>query len=95
MLIIAGHVTIDPTQRDTYIAAHHDLIRRARHAPGCLDGAITPDPNDPTRIYVYERWETRDQLTTWRDTCDAPHTGIPIDATHVREYTIAAERPVF
>ncbi|ONI79774.1 antibiotic biosynthesis monooxygenase [Actinosynnema sp. ALI-1.44] len=95
MLIITGYVTIDPTRRDTQITAHHDLIRRARHAPGCLDAAITPDPTDPTRIYIHERWETREHLTTWRDTCDAPTTGIPINAEHVREYTVTHERPVF
>ena len=55
MWIIAGHVKVDDDKRDMYVAAHRDLIRRARQAPGCLDVAITADPVDPGRINNFER----------------------------------------
>ena len=41
MLIIAGHLTVDPDRRDEYVAAFADLVRRARQAPGCLDIEVT------------------------------------------------------
>jgi quinol monooxygenase YgiN len=36
MVIIAGHLEVDAAERDQYVAAHGDLVRRARQAPGCL-----------------------------------------------------------
>lgn len=50
MLIIAGHVTVDPDRRDEYLAAFVDLVRRARQAPGCLDVAVTADALDAGRV---------------------------------------------
>ena len=47
MAMIAGHATVDAADRDPYVTAHQDLVRRARQAPGSLDVAITADPLDP------------------------------------------------
>jgi hypothetical protein len=30
MVIIAGHLEVDAAERDQYVAAHDDLVRRAR-----------------------------------------------------------------
>jgi len=59
MLIIAGHVEVDPDDRDEAVALMRDLVTRARYAPGCLDFVITADSVDPTRINTFERWESR------------------------------------
>ena len=95
MLIIAGYVTVDATERDGFVAAHHDLLGRARQAPGCLDVAITADPLDPVRANVYERWESEDHLTAWRRIASAPDTGGSILGGHVMRYDVAGERPPF
>ena len=58
MLIIAGHIEVDPDDRDEAVAVMRDLVTRARDAPGCLDLAITADSVDPTRINNFERWES-------------------------------------
>jgi quinol monooxygenase YgiN len=50
MLIIAGHYFVDAAQRDAYVEAFHDLVQRARAAPGWLDVAITADAVDPGRV---------------------------------------------
>ena len=34
MWIISRHVKVDAAERDAWVAAHRDLIRRARQAPG-------------------------------------------------------------
>jgi quinol monooxygenase YgiN len=62
MLIIAGHLEVDADRRDDYVAAHRDLLRRGRQAPGCLDLAISADPLSATRVNNFERWETREHL---------------------------------
>ena len=54
MWIIAGYITVDEDERDRYVAAHRDLVVRAREAPGCLDVAITADPVDPRRVNNFE-----------------------------------------
>ena len=56
MLIIAGHLVVDPTERDAYVAECVTVVAAARRAPGCLDFSITADSVDPARIRVFERW---------------------------------------
>ncbi|RSM71603.1 antibiotic biosynthesis monooxygenase [Kibdelosporangium aridum] len=95
MLIIAGYVTVDPAERDTFVEAHHDLLRRARQAPGCLDVAISADPVDPARVNNFERWKSREQLDAWRAVANAPNTGITMTHVAVSMYTATDERPPF
>ncbi|GLY64046.1 putative quinol monooxygenase [Amycolatopsis taiwanensis] len=95
MLIIAGYLEVDPKARDTFVAAHQDLLRRGRDAPGCLDLAISADPLDPARVNNFERWESKAHLDAWRKVAAAPDTGIAIRAGHVMEYDVTGERSPF
>ncbi|KAA5833681.1 antibiotic biosynthesis monooxygenase family protein [Saccharopolyspora hirsuta] len=95
MLIIAGHVQVDPAQRDAFVAAHRDLVDRARRAPGCLDLAITADPLDPARVNNFERWESEEALAAWRAVADAPDTGIAITGDHVLKFSVTDVRSPF
>jgi quinol monooxygenase YgiN len=47
MVIVAGHVTVDPEQRESYLAGCTSVGEKARQAEGCLDFAITGDLLDP------------------------------------------------
>ena len=78
MLIIAGYLEVAPDRRDEFVAAHHDLLRRGRAAPGCLDLAISADAIDPARVNNFELWESREHLDAWRKVAGAPRTGIAI-----------------
>ena len=95
MWIIAGHVTVDAAERDTYVAAHRDLVERARKAPGCLDVAITADLVDPGRVNNYERWESWDAIEAWRGRAHAPDTGIEMRDVDVTAFEVATTRPPF
>jgi quinol monooxygenase YgiN len=95
MLIIAGHIEVDPSRRDDVVAVLQDLVRRARRAPGCLDVAITADPVDPARVNNFERWESPDHLERWRAVADAPDIGVTIRRDHVRLYDVTGERSPF
>ena len=66
MVIVAGHITVEPQQRESYLAGCVSVVERARGAAGCLDFAITADPIDPGRVNVFERWESQDALETFR-----------------------------
>lgn len=76
------------------VAAHQDLVRRARQADGCLDVAVSADTLDPRRINDYERWDSWDALEAWRAVAN-PDTGIQIDATKVKAYEVSTERDPF
>src|SRR4051794_16979415 len=49
MVILAGHVTVDPEQREPYLAGSMSVVKKARQADACLDSAITADLLDPGR----------------------------------------------
>jgi quinol monooxygenase YgiN len=95
MLIIAGHYTVDAADRDRYVTAHLNLVRRARQAPGCLDLAISADPLDPARVNVFERWESREHLDAWRAVARAPRSKINLGSVDVMMYVISDVRPPF
>ena len=81
MAMIAGHATVDAADRDRYVTAHQDLVRRARQAPGSLDVAITADPLDPERVHIFERLESREHLDAWRAVAKAPTSKIKLEST--------------
>jgi quinol monooxygenase YgiN len=66
MVIVAGHVTVDPEQREPYLAGSMSVVEKARQADGCLDFAITADLLDPGRVNLFERWESQEAVKTFR-----------------------------
>lgn len=95
MLIIAGHLFLSPSDRDQFVDGHLDLIERARHAPGCLDLAISADPVDVTRVNNYELWEDEESLAAWRQVANPPHLNIKFHGGDMAKYHIETTGPVF
>ncbi|GAB3743355.1 putative quinol monooxygenase [Microlunatus parietis] len=95
MIIIAGHLRLDPTARDAFVAAHRDLVARARAFPGCLDLAITADSVDPSRVNNLEVWQDAEALTAWRAVAAAPDLGTAIRAAEVKRYDAVDGGPLF
>jgi quinol monooxygenase YgiN len=90
MLIIAGHLLVDPADRDAYVADCDKVVEAARRAPGCLDFALTADTLDPGRIDVYERWESDDELLAFRGSGPDDETSGRILEADVHKYRISA-----
>ena len=61
-IIVAGTVDVDPAQRDAALEAARGPMERTRAQKGCMDYNWSPDPLTPGRIYVFERWESQDDL---------------------------------
>ena len=95
MLIIAGHLTVDPGRRDEYVGAFVDLVRRARQAPGCLDVAVTADAVNAGRVYMYERWQSWDDVKAWRMVANAPEVDIEVTGADVAMWDADGERSPF
>jgi quinol monooxygenase YgiN len=50
MIIVAAHITVEPHQRDSYLAGCVSVVAQARRAAGYLDLAIAADLIDPGRV---------------------------------------------
>lgn len=95
MLIIAGYYFVDAAQRDAYVEAFGDLVRRARAAPGCLDVAVTADILDPRRVNNYERWESEEALTAFRAVADPPEVDVEMVDVQMSKFHIERESDPF
>ncbi len=94
MLIVAGHVMVDPEQREAHVAGFVRVVEAARQADGCLDFSIAADALDPGRVNLFERWESEEAVAAFRRR--APRTGrrAAPRSVSVSEYTIAEVRPL-
>ncbi|WP_309650261.1 antibiotic biosynthesis monooxygenase family protein [Nocardioides sp.] len=66
MLIIAGHLQVGAGERATYLDLVTTATQLARRAPGCREFVQAPDPIEPDRIVIYERWESEAHLLAFR-----------------------------
>jgi quinol monooxygenase YgiN len=95
MIIVAGHITVDPEQRESLLAGSMRIVEKARQADGCLDFAMTADLLDPGRVNLFERWESQEALKTWRRKAPRPKHRAAMLSVSVAEYDIADVRPMF
>jgi quinol monooxygenase YgiN len=97
MLIIAGTFEVDPARRDEFIAGKEAGMRQSRAEAGCHHYVMSADPLEPGRVYLYERWESKEHL--------APHLArlggtpadpdaVPVLAAEILQYEIAEVGPV-
>jgi quinol monooxygenase YgiN len=95
MVIVAGHITVDPEERQSYLAGCMSVVEQARRADGCLDFAITADLLDPGRVNLFERWETQAAVETFRGSGHSDEQGATMLSASVAEYDIADVRSLF
>jgi quinol monooxygenase YgiN len=75
MVIVAGHITVEPEKRESYLAGCVSIVKRSRSLAGCLDFAITADLVDPGRVNIFERWES--QAASNPPAAARPHSSKP------------------
>ncbi len=92
MVIVAGHIFVNPDQRERYLADCVRIVEQARRARGCLDFSITADLIDPGRINVFERWETQEAVNTFRGSGPSEEQSSAMLAASVAEYDVADVR---
>jgi len=92
MVIVAGHLVVDPQQRTSYLAGCVSVVEQARRTPGCQDFAITADLVDPGRINIYERWESQAAVETFRGSGPSEEQGAALVSASVAEYDVAQSR---
>ena len=92
MVIVAGHVVVDPEERDDYLSGCLEVVRQARRAPGCLDFSLSADALEPGRINIFERWESQSAVEAFRGSGPSDEQGAAILAASVAEYDVGDER---
>ncbi|TXS54205.1 putative quinol monooxygenase [Streptomyces sp. t39] len=94
MVIVAGHVVVDPDQRDSYLASCVHVVELARRAAGCLDFTVTADLVDAGRVNIFERWESQAAVESFRGDGPSGEQGAAVLSASVSEYDVAAVRPL-
>lgn len=94
MIIVAGHLEIDPQQRQRYLDDSLDAMTAARRAEGCLDFSITADPLEPNRINVFERWDSVAAVEEFRGDGPSDDQMGAIEHADVSQYEIADTTPL-
>lgn len=89
MIIVAGHLTVDPADRAAYLEGCVAVVEAARREPGCLEFAIGADLVDPGRVLVLERWESRQALESFRGSGPSDDQQAAIRAADVEEYDVS------
>jgi quinol monooxygenase YgiN len=92
VVIVAGHLVVDPTERDEYLSGCVDVVRQARRAPGCLDFALTADLIEPGRVNVFERWESPAAVEAFRGGGPSDEQSAAIVSAEVAEYDVGGQR---
>jgi quinol monooxygenase YgiN len=92
MLIVAGYLVVEPPRRDNYLQGCKAVVEEARRTPGCLDFAISADLVDPSRIDVFERWESRAAVEAFRGSGPTEEQQDSIACASVSEYEVHNER---
>ncbi len=94
MLIIAGKLYMAPKERDPWVEAHHDVVKRARSAPGWVDLYVSADPVEEGRVNIFEQWDSEELLEAWRAVADPPPKPEILGGT-VQKYEISSSGPPF
>ena len=59
MVIVGGTFEMEPGQREQFLARRLEMMRVSRGEAGCLEYTFAPDPIEPGRVVLFERWESQ------------------------------------
>ena len=62
MVIVGGSFELNPAERAQFLAGRVEMMRASRIEKGCLEYTFGADPIDPSRVVLYERWESQADL---------------------------------
>jgi quinol monooxygenase YgiN len=97
VIIVAGYFVVDPGQRAAFLDSRAEGMRASRAEPGCITYAFSPDPLEPGRVLLFERWESKEALGAHLAGLRArPRTpdGIEVLESELQQYEISAVGPV-
>jgi quinol monooxygenase YgiN len=99
MIVIAGHVTLDPNQREQAVAAAREMMSETRREKGCISYTFSADLDEPGRFRIFEEWEGDEAL---RAHFASPHMarfqkavgGLGVEEMAIQRYEVAKVGPL-
>ncbi len=70
MIIIAGSLSFDPSDRDDVLASLREVTEHSRSDNGCVEYSWAEDLGTPNMFRFFECWETQEALDAH---LSAPH----------------------
>ncbi len=96
MVIVGGTFEVEPDQREEFLADRHDMMRKSRAEPGCLEYTFSADPIDPSRVVLFERWASQESLdshlSALRAVPESPMIEVRPKTVSIVIYEVAGER---
>lgn len=62
MVIVGGTFEFEPGQREQFLASRDAMMRISRAEDGCIEYTFAPDPIEPGRVILFERWDSQEAL---------------------------------
>lgn len=94
MVIVVGHLVVDPAERAAYLAGCAEVVRAARATEGCLDFSLGADLVEEDRVTVLERWTSRAAVERFRGSGPDDGQRAAIRSASVAEYEVTEVRPL-
>jgi quinol monooxygenase YgiN len=99
MLVIAGHIRLDPAKREVAIAAARDVMRDTRRETGCISYIFSTDVEDEALFHIFEEWDSAEALRAHFKTphmarFQAAAAGFGVKEMKLQRYEIASVGPV-
>jgi quinol monooxygenase YgiN len=98
MVIVGGWFEVEPDERDAFVAGRTEGMRKSRAEQGCIEYVIAPDPLDPGRVVLFERWESQADLDAHlaaaRQAPPSDGPSVTPKSVTVRVYDVTGERPL-
>jgi quinol monooxygenase YgiN len=88
MIIVAGHLQVSPEHRTAYLDDCRAVVELARTTRGCHDFALSPDPVEPGRINIFERWRSVEDVESFRGSSPGGPDAATIVNAHVEQYEV-------
>ncbi|MGO1975060.1 MAG: putative quinol monooxygenase [Propionibacteriaceae bacterium] len=92
MIIVSGHLSVAPAERDAYLADCVPIVEQARRTAGCLDFTLSADLLDAGRINILERWESLEAVEAFRGDGPPAEQAATILTADVAEYEVSGHR---
>ena len=97
MLIVAGQFDVDPAERDDFLKSREEGMRRSRGETGCITYVFSADPIEPGRVYLFERWESKEALAAHiaaMRSAPRPASTVKVVSSEIQQYEIDKVGPV-
>jgi len=98
MVIVQGIFEVLPEERSVFLDARLAVIRASREEDGCQEYVLAPDPIEPGRVIISERWESMGHLQRHLDRLSGQSSEPSREAlpqplnVHITLYEVAASK---